>query len=330
MVSTLLTSTAPGGAWTNTLLLFAITVLSLGTPSTLSDPTTFASNATLDFGANDKIVTNNVTVDFGASDRISPFLSNLQESYTAIKITKRSTSVRATVGVSRTIDAGGSSLGVCYYGEGDDYSGCAEVSTDNTGCLVSGRTSTVTKRLPKGYVNRQIEIHANKDALCLDYVGFSYGSGDMHPGDAKIAVTGDMTFECGHPWAYSGRDTNGFQHKCLFIGNVDNQNYSNTYSFRVEELWLSTEALRQTNDLKSVPNTVRYACNYMYSWTRQDLPKTNPDCGQYDNGFDQGADGPRRKKFISEEVHLANLRVNPNYVGSPVVNGTVEIDTNYA
>ncbi|KAF9137781.1 hypothetical protein BG015_002610, partial [Linnemannia schmuckeri] len=326
----------PRGAWTNTLVLFAITVLSLRTPTALSDPTSFAlnatitPNATIDFGANDRI-TSNVTLDFGASDRIAPLLFNAQQSYYALKATKRSTSVRANVGISRTIDAGGSSLGVCYYSEGDDYSGCAEVSTDNTGCLVAGGTATVTKRLPKGYVNRQIEIHANKDALCIDYVGFSYGSGDMHPGNAKIAVTGDMTFECGHPWAYSGRDTNGFQHKCLFIGNVENQNYTNTYSFRVEELWLSTEALHQNakDNLTSVPNTVRYACNYMSSWSRKDLPKTNPNCGQYDNGFDQEAGGPRKKKYISEEVHLANLRVNPYYAGNPVVNGTVEIDTNY-
>ncbi|KAG0277239.1 hypothetical protein BGZ96_002947, partial [Linnemannia gamsii] len=318
--------------------------LSLGIPATLSDPTTFAPNVTLDSNAsnstapnvtvdsnlNDRIVPN-VTIDFGVSDRIAPLQSNAQQSYYALKTTKRFTSVRANVGVSRTIDAGGSSLGVCYYGEEGDYSGCAEVSTDSTGCLVSGRTSTATKRLPKGYVNRHVEIHANKDALCLDYVGFSYGTGDMHPGNAKITVTGDMTFECGHPWAYSGQDTNGFQHKCLFIGNVENQGYTNTYTFKVEELLLATEALRQTesNNLESVPNTVRYSCNYMSSWSRNDLPKTNSDCGQYDNIFEKGQDGPKKMKYISEEVHLANLRVNPHYAGSPVVNGTVEIDTNY-
>ncbi|KAK3826413.1 MAG: hypothetical protein J3R72DRAFT_458006 [Linnemannia gamsii] len=315
MVSThLLTSSEQKGTWTRSLVLFVIATLSLSTHTVTSEPTiTYASNIT----------------DFGASDRIAPLVSNVQQSFRAIKDTKRTTSIRANVGISRTSDAGGSSLGVCYHGVDDKPSGCAQVESGSTGCLAAGKTATVTHRVAKGFVNRQIEIHANRNALCIDWVGFSYGGGDMHPARSRMAVTGDMTFECGHPWAYSGQDTNKFQHKCLFIGNVETMGYANTYSFAVEELWLSAEALRQNEDLSSVPNTVRYSCKSIGSWSRKDLPQTNPECDQYDNRFDDGKDAPRKKKYISEEVHKANLLVNPHYAGKPVVDGFVEIETDY-
>ncbi|KAG0060493.1 hypothetical protein BGZ90_004007 [Linnemannia elongata] len=227
---------------------------------------------------------------------------NVKQSFRALKDTKRTTSIRANVGISRTTDAGGSSLGVCYHGVGDKPSECAQVESGSTGCLVAGKTATVTHRVAKGFVNRQIEFHANRNALCIGFVGFSYGGGDMHPARSRLAVTGDMTFECGYPWAYSGQDTSGFQHKCLFIGNVETMDYVNTYSFAVEEL----------------------------CWSRKDMPQTNPECDQYDSNFDDGKDAPRKKKYISEEVHKANLLVNPNYAGKPVVNGTVEIETDCA
>ncbi|OAQ25459.1 hypothetical protein K457DRAFT_158132 [Linnemannia elongata AG-77] len=314
MVSTFLTSAEQKGAWTKALVLFVITALSLSIPTATSEPATYASNIT----------------DFGASNRIAPLVMNVKQSFGALKDTKRTTSIRANVGISRTTDAGGSSLGVCYHGVDDKPSGCAQIESGSTGCLVAGKTATVTHRVAKGFVNRQIEIHANRNALCIDFVGFSYGGGDMHPARSRLAVTGDMTFECGHPWAYSGQDTNGFQHKCLFIGNVETMDYVNTYSFAVEELWLSAEALRQNEDLSSVPNTVRYSCKSIGSWSRKDMPQTNPECDQYDSNFDDGKDAPRKKKYISEEVHKANLLVNPNYAGKPVVNGTVEIETDYA
>ncbi|KAF9125673.1 hypothetical protein BGW39_007222 [Mortierella sp. 14UC] len=318
------------GAWTRALVLFTIIVLSLATPTATSQLTSTAtSGPTPTVTSEPKTTYASNATDFGASDRIAPLIFNVQQSFHALKDTKRTTSIRANVGISRTNDAGGSSLGVCYHGVDDKPSGCAQVGTDNIGCLAAGTSTTVTHRVAKGFVNRQVEIHANRNALCIDWVGFSYGGGDMHPANSRMAVTGDMTFECGHPWAYSGRDTNGFQHKCLFIGNVENMEYTNTYSFAVEELWLSAEALRQNKDLASVPNTVRYACKSIASWSRKDLPQTNPDCSQYDDSFEDGKDAPRKKKYISEQVHKANLLVNPHYAGKPVVDGFVEIETNY-
>ncbi|KAG0052215.1 hypothetical protein BGZ89_003278 [Linnemannia elongata] len=263
MVSALLTSAGKSvsiafqqkGAWTKALVLFVITALSLSIPTATSEPTTYASNIT----------------DFGASNRIAPLVMNVKQSFRALKDTKRTTSIRANVGISRTTDAGGSSLGVCYHGVGDKPSECAQVESGSTGCLVAGKTATVTHRVAKGFVNRQIEIHANRNALCIGFVGFS------------------------------GQDTSGFQHKCLFIGNVETMDYVNTYSFAVEEFW-----------------------------SRKDMPQTNPECDQYDSNFDDGKDAPRKKKYISEEVHRANPLVNPNYAGKPVVNGTVEIETDCA
>ncbi|KAF9094215.1 hypothetical protein BGX29_009617 [Mortierella sp. GBA35] len=303
------------GAWTKLATFLAIAALSLGTPAA-SDPTVAPP------------ITN-----FNTSDRIDPFTHHAQLAYSLTRTTKRDTSIRAKVTLARIADSGGSSLGVCYHGGPGSSGRCAQLETDNTGCLAANTSPTVTKRLEKSFVNTHIEIHANRNPLCIDWIGFGYGGGNMHPTGAKIVATGDLTFECGHPWAYSGRDSNGFHHKCLFIGNVETQRYTNTYTFDVDKLNKLTYEVQKSQekpgDYSYIPGAVTNACSGIGSWSRKDLPQTSPDCDKYDNNFGGGGLTGARKtiKYVSEEVHNANLLINPNYTGNPPVNGTIEIET---
>ncbi|KAF9916053.1 hypothetical protein BX616_004736 [Lobosporangium transversale] len=260
--------------------------------------------------------------------------------YSLISAEKSKTAITAR-GVLASVDfSGGSSLGVCYHGGGGG--GCTWLSTDpsltgNGECWQSGKTAMKKKSMGSGFRNTVIEVHAEKHALCIDHLSFSYGSGDMHPYDEKIIVTGDMTYECGHHWAYNTHSTGNYQHKCMFIGNIGWLQFKNTYSFNVEKLRTFRQSMTSgvMHDASKGYDAMKDVCKGMSSWKRDSLPGTYNRCDLYDvltprnkvsNARYDGKIPKIKKVKVSMEQHKANLKSNPNYVGNPVIDGVVEVE----
>ncbi|KAG0254891.1 hypothetical protein BG011_005452 [Mortierella polycephala] len=319
-------STLPSPSWTKGLKLFILAIAI--TSSVLSAPVSIEQ-------------VQNVTA---IEDRAIGFstvytiISKAYEIYQMIQNERSKTAIAARGLLANVEFSGGTSLGVCYYGNGGGA--CSWLSNGHKGlgkCWKSGTNAMRSKSMKSGFRNNKIEVYANQQALCIDHLSFSYGPGNVHPHDEKIVVTGDMTYECGHPWTYNGQWTGDYQHKCMFIGNVEWLQFKNTYTFDVERMrtFSSNMAAGVHNDPSKGYDAMQDMCKGITSWKRDDLPGTNDKCGSFDETW-QTSQQPMKRSAdedlitikrvrISDEEHAANLKQNPNYVGRPPVGGYVEV-----